>query len=98
MCLVQLYFKYESARKHNIKFLHKFAEPVLSRQSIHRLVNKLKTRGTLLHKMPDMKQTVLTEETMDSSGARLEMSPRKSLKRLVFFRKSAKRAKKLLKL
>jgi hypothetical protein len=55
-------------------------ESVPSRQSIHYLVNKLKTTGSLLDKKPDRKQNVLTEETLDNIGARLETSQRKFLK------------------
>jgi hypothetical protein len=80
VCLAQLYFKYESARKCQCKFPE---EPVPSRQNIHYLVNNLKRTGSLLDKKPDRKQTVLTEETLDNIGARLETSPRKSLKQLV---------------
>jgi hypothetical protein len=81
VCLVQLYFKYESARKCHRKFQCKFpGEPVPSRQNIQYLVNKLKITGSLLDTKPDMKQTVLTEETLDDTGAGLETSPRKSLK------------------
>jgi hypothetical protein len=81
VCLVQLYFKYKSVRKCHRKFQHKFPrEPVPSRQNIHYLVNKLKTMGSLLDKKPDRKQIVLTEETLDDTGARLETSLRKALK------------------
>jgi hypothetical protein len=59
-------------------------EPVPSRQNIHYLVNKLKITGLLLDKKPDRKQTVLTEETLDNNGARLETSPRKFLKELAW--------------
>jgi hypothetical protein len=81
---VQLYFKYESARKCHRTFQGKFpGEPVLSIQNILYLVNKLKPEGSLLDKQPDKKQTVLTEETLDDIGARLKTPPRKSLKPLM---------------
>jgi hypothetical protein len=65
VCLVQLYFKYESARKCRRKFQRKFpGEPVLSRQSFHYLLSKLKTTGSLLDKKPDRKRALLTEETL----------------------------------
>jgi hypothetical protein len=58
VCLVQLYFKHESARKCHRKFQLKFpGEPVPSRQNIHYLVNKLKTRRSLLDKKSDRKRT-----------------------------------------
>jgi response regulator of citrate/malate metabolism len=103
VCLVQLCFKFESARKCHRKFQHKFSgELVPSRQNIHYLVSNLKTTVSLLDKNPDRKRTVLTEETLDDSDARLETSPRKSLKWLAqetgVSRTSARRATKLLKL
>jgi hypothetical protein len=65
VCLVQLYFKYEYARKCRRKFQHKFpGEQVPSRQNIHYLVNTLKTMRSLLDKKPDKKRTVLAEETL----------------------------------
>jgi hypothetical protein len=64
------------------------------KHSIHYLVNKLKTTGSLLDIKPAMKGTVLTEETL----VRLETSPRKSLKDTGVLRTSAQRATKLLKL
>jgi hypothetical protein len=103
VCLVQLYFKYESGRKCRRKFQHKFpGEPVPGRQNIHYLVNKLKTKVSLLNKKPDRKWTVLTEEILDNTGARLQTSARKSLKLLAQETEvsitSARRATKLLKL
>jgi hypothetical protein len=103
VCLVQHHFKYESARKCRKKFQRKFpGEPVPSRQNVHYLVKKLNTSGTLLDKKPDRKRTVLTEETLDDIGARLETSLRKFLKRLAqetgISRTSARRTTKLLKL
>jgi hypothetical protein len=65
-------------------------------------VNKLKRTGSLLDKKPDRKRTVLTEDKLDNIGARLETSPRKSLRRLAqetrISETSARRAKILLKL
>jgi hypothetical protein len=77
-------------------------EPVSSKQNIHYLVSKLKTTVLLPNKKPDRKRTVLTEETLDDIGTRLETSPRKSLKRLAqeigVLITSIRRATKLLKL
>jgi hypothetical protein len=53
-------------------------DPVPSRQNIYYLASKLKTTGSLLDKKSDRKWTVLTEETLDDTGARLETSPRVS--------------------
>jgi hypothetical protein len=44
------------------------------------VVNKLKTMGSLPDKKRYREQTVLTGETLDGIGARLETLPRKSLK------------------
>jgi hypothetical protein len=46
-------------------------------------VNKLRTTGLLLDKKQKYKSQVRTEEELDDIGARLEHTPRKSLKRLV---------------
>jgi len=43
-------------------------------------VNKLETTGSLMSKKPARKRTVLTEQKLDTIGAQLETSPRKSLK------------------
>jgi hypothetical protein len=101
--LLQTCFKCESARKCRTKFRCQFpGQPVPSRQIIHYLVNKLTATGSLVDKKPDRKRTVLTEEKFDESGARLETSPRKSLRRLVqetrVSKTSARRATKLLQL
>jgi transposase len=45
-------------------------------------VNKLRTTGLLIDKKQKHKRRVLTEEKLDDIGARLEHTPRKSLKRL----------------
>jgi hypothetical protein len=48
-------------------------EPIPSRKSMCYLVYKLKTIRSLLEKKADKKQTVLTEESLDNTGARLEL-------------------------
>jgi transposase len=64
------------------KFRRKFrGERVPSRQTIHNLVNKLRSTGLLIDKKQKHKRRVLTEEKLDDMGARLEHTPRKSLKR-----------------
>jgi transposase len=76
--------KYGSAGKCRRRIRRKFhAERVLSRQAIHSLVNKLKPTGLLIDKKQKHKRRVLTDEKLKSMGARLEYTPRKSLKRLV---------------
>jgi hypothetical protein len=44
------------------------------------LVNKLRTMGLLIDIKQKHKRRVLTEEKLDNIGARLEHTPRKSLK------------------
>jgi hypothetical protein len=82
--LVQMYFKFESARKRRRKFRCQFPEePVRSRQAMHYyLANKMTKTGSLVDKKPNRKRTVLTEEKLDEIGPRLETSPRKSLRRV----------------
>jgi transposase len=74
---------YGSAGKCQRNFRRKFrGERVPSRQTILNLVNKLRTAGLLIGKKPKHKDHLLTEEKLDDIGARLEHTPRKSLKRL----------------
>jgi biotin operon repressor len=54
--------KYGSARKCQRKFRD---ERVLSRQTIHNLVNKLRSLGLLIHKKQKHKRRVLTEDKLD---------------------------------
>jgi hypothetical protein len=65
-------------------------------------VNKLKTMGFVIDKKQKHKRRVLTEEKLDDIGARLEHTPRKSLKRLAqeagVSKFSARTATQLLKL
>jgi hypothetical protein len=66
------------------------------------MVNKLRITGRLIDKKQKHKLRVLTEEKLDDIKARLEHTPRKSLKRLVqdfgVSNSSARRATQLLKL
>jgi hypothetical protein len=65
--------KYGSAGKCRRKFRRKFRDKrVPSRQTIHNLVNKLRTTGLLIDKKQKPKRRVLTEEYLDDTGARLE--------------------------
>jgi hypothetical protein len=80
--LYDTYMKYGSPGKCRRKFRRKFRdESVPSRQTIHNLVNKLRTTRFLIDKKTKHKRRVLTEK-LDDIGARLEHTPRKSLKRL----------------
>jgi transposase len=82
--LYDTYVKYGSAGKCRRKFRRKFRdERVSSIQTIHNLLNKLRTMGLLIDKKAKHKRRALTEEFHDI-GARLEhtRTPTKSLKRL----------------
>jgi transposase len=96
------YVKYGSAGKYRRKFQRKFRdERVPSRQTVHNLVNKLRTTGLLIDKKRESKRRVLTEEKLYDIGARLGHTPRKSLKRLAqetgVSKSSARMATQLLK-
>jgi hypothetical protein len=81
--LFDTYVKYGSPRKCRRKFRRKFHdERVHSRQTIHSLVNKLISAELLIDKKQKRKRRLLTEEKLVAIGARLEHTPRKSLKRL----------------
>jgi hypothetical protein len=102
VCLMQLYFRYESAIKCRRIFQRKFPEePVISKQSMH--------YWSICWKQQDDCQTVSQignelywQKSLDDVGARLETSLRKSLKQLAretgVLRTLAWRATKLLKL
>jgi hypothetical protein len=76
--LYDTYVKYRSAGKCRRKFRD---ERVPSRQTIHSLVNKLRTTELLTDKKQKHKHRVFTEK-LDDIVARFEHTPRKSLKRL----------------
>jgi transposase len=73
------YLKYGSARKYRRKFID---ERVPSRQTIHSLVNKLRSTGLLIDKKQKHKLQVSNEEKLDDIVARIEHTPRKLQKRL----------------
>ncbi|XP_067011906.2 uncharacterized protein [Anabrus simplex] len=77
------YVRTKSARTVRRLFQEKFPDvQVPGRTSIHRLVNKLRTTGSLLDKKRNKPRTVLTQETVSNIGNALERSPTKSLRRL----------------
>jgi hypothetical protein len=81
--LYDTYVKYGFARKCRRKCRRKFRdERVTSRQTIQNSVNKLWITGLLIDKKQKPNRRVLSEEKSDDKGARLEHTPRKSLKRL----------------
>jgi hypothetical protein len=80
--LYDTYVKYGSARKCRRKFRRKVRdEGIPIRQTIHKLVNKLRKTGLLIDKKQKHKRWVLTEK-LDDMGTRREHTPSKSLKRL----------------
>jgi hypothetical protein len=76
-------------------------ERVPSRQTVYNLLNNVRTTRSLIDKKQKPKGRVFTEEKLDDRGARLEHTPRKSLKRLLqetgVSKPSARRATQLLK-
>ena len=73
-----------------------------SRFTIHEIVKKFETSGSVANKKPNRKRTVLTKETLDEIGASLERTPTKSIPKLAqqvgISKSSAHRATRLLKL
>ena len=77
------YYKCESASRVCTEFILKFPNTrPPSRQTVHKLVNKFETTGSVLNKKRHRTKTVLTEAKLDYIGAILEHSPQKSLKTL----------------
>jgi hypothetical protein len=71
---------YESCKR---KFRRRYpGVRIPASSTILRLVKKVRSTGSLLDKKYTRQNAVLTEETLDKIGARLEHSPRKSLARL----------------
>jgi len=97
------YVKTGSARKARRKFRRKFPDATVPhRETVHRIVNKVRQTGSVLDKKPESKRRVLTEKKLDEIGARLEHTPWKSLRHLAqetgVSKSSARTATKLLKL
>jgi hypothetical protein len=81
--LYNSYVKKESCKSCKRRFCHRYPgvrTPASS--TILRLVKKVRSTGSLLDKKYTRQNAVLTEETLDETGARLEHSPRKSLAQL----------------
>jgi hypothetical protein len=101
--LYDSYVKYGAARKCQQKFRCKFHDEKLpSTQTIHNLVNKLRTVGLLIDKKQKHKRRVLTEKLrVHDIGARLQHTPRKALKHIAqetgVSKSSARTATQLLK-
>jgi hypothetical protein len=65
------------------RFRHRYpGVRIPASSTILRLVKKVRSTGSFLDKKYTTQNAVLTEETLDETGARLDHSPRKSLARL----------------
>ena len=101
MC--KCYFKWESPSHVHTEYILTFpGEVPPSRFTVHEIVKKFETTGSVANKKRNRKCTVLTEETLDEIGASLECIPTKSIPKLAqqvgISESSAPRATKLLKL
>ncbi|PSN49543.1 hypothetical protein C0J52_04992 [Blattella germanica] len=95
--------KQHSWRRCRRKFRRRYPDaPVPDRTTICRLFKKFNETGSDANKKPRVNKRVLTEEKLDEIAFRLEISPRKSLRRLAqevgVSKTSVQHATKLLKL
>ena len=98
---------YMKSRKSCSETQHKFrvkfpGRPVPNPGTIRRQAKRFKVTGSIKNRKVNCRRHVLTEETLDETGERLEHTPQKSLKRLSqetgVSVSSVQRATKLLKL
>ena len=81
MC--ECYFKWESPSHVRTEYIQTFpGEVPPSRITIHEIVKKFETTGSVAIKKRNRKRTVLTEETLDEIGASLERTLTKSIPKL----------------
>ena len=97
------FMKQHSWRRCRRKFRRRYPDaPVPDRTTICRLFKKFNETGSVANKKPRVNKRVLTEEKLDEIAFRLEISPRKSLRRLAqevgVSKTSVQHATKLLKL
>ena len=72
------YFKWESPSRVRTEYIQTLpGEVPPSRFTIHEIVKKFETTGSVANKKQNRKCTVLTEETLDEIGASLEHTPTK---------------------
>ena len=77
------YFKWESPSRVPIEYIQTFpGEVPPSRFTIHEIVKKFETTGSVANKKRNRKRTVLTEEMLDEICASLERTPTKSIPKL----------------
>lgn len=91
---------YAECRRLFTEKFYGFSAP--SKSTIHDLVKKLRTTGSLIDQKRERKRSVLTEDKLDEIGENLERSPKKSLRKLSqqmdVSLSSARKATKLLRL
>jgi hypothetical protein len=81
--LYDSYVKKKSYKSCKRRFCHRYPGVCIPASStILRLVKKVCSTGSFLDKKYTRQNAVLSEETLDEIGARLEHSPHKSLARL----------------
>jgi hypothetical protein len=77
------FIKKKSVKKCIRKFRLKFPEAsVPSHPYVNQLIRKWHITGSVLDKKKERRRSALTEETLTDIRARLQLSPRKSLRRL----------------
>ncbi|KAJ4440903.1 hypothetical protein ANN_10750 [Periplaneta americana] len=77
------YVKTESCREVRRQFEVKYSgAPIQGRETVRRLVNKLRTTGSINATIPERKRRVLTGEKIDEISASFTRSPNKSLRRV----------------
>ena len=77
------YFKWESPSRVRTEYNQTFPGEVPPfRFTIHEIVKKFETTGSVANKKRNRKRAVLTEETLDEIGASLERTPTKSIQKL----------------
>ena len=78
------YVQTESCREVTRLFRNRFPDiRAPHRDTAHKLVNRFRETGSVLHRKPQRTRHVLTEENLDEIGQTLERSPRKYLSRLL---------------
>ncbi|KAJ4426944.1 hypothetical protein ANN_26743 [Periplaneta americana] len=77
------YVKTQSCREVRSQFEVKYpGAPIQGRETVRRLVNKLRTTGSINATIPKRKRRVLTGEKIDEISASFTRSPNKSLRRV----------------
>ena len=81
--IVNTYLRKKSYKKCRSKFRSRFpGVSVPSKSTIHRLVSKFRETGSVIKNKRKPARRVLSEETLDDIGARLEACPQKSVRQL----------------